>query len=200
MRKDFFRLMPACRRGREMAAPSGKFWMPMPRARAMAAGRRVGSLRAARAKEMPTAIPSGMLCMAMASTSRVLRRPEPSRGAWRKAGVRWGRSVFMVTRNRTPRTEPPAAGNHPGSRPPPPPQWPDEQGPHAGRDHHTGSKAQQELVELPVDPAAKQKDGGRAQSRHKTCKASARCGPNQCVCQSEFPFPAEGVWTGSPPL
>ena len=87
----------------------------MPRARAMAAGRRVGSLRAARAKEMPTAIPSGMLCMAMASTSRVLRRPEPSRGAWRKAGVRWGRRVFMVTRNRTPRTEPPAAGNHPGS-------------------------------------------------------------------------------------
>ena len=76
----------------------------------------------------------------------------------------------------------------------------DEQGPHAGRDHHTGGKAQQELMELPVDPAAEQKDGGRAQSRHKTCKTSAACGPNQCVCQSEFPFPAEGVWTGSPPL
>ena len=57
-----------------------------------------------------------------------------------------------------------------------------------------------ELMELPVDPAAEQKDGGRAQSRHKTCKTSAACGPNQCVCQSEIPFPAEGVRTGSPPL
>ena len=48
--------MPSWYSGREMAAPSGKFWMPMPRARARAPA--APSPAAARAKARPTAMPS----------------------------------------------------------------------------------------------------------------------------------------------
>ena len=96
-----------------MAAPSGKFWIPMPRARAIEAGSRVMSAWAARAKEMPTAIPSGMLCMVMASTSRVFRRPRSPDPRSRSSGVRWGSRTSIPARKAMPRTEPPAAGSQP---------------------------------------------------------------------------------------
>ena len=107
--------IPSCRRGREMAAPSGKFWMPMPSARAVAAVSRLGSpLWAARAKETPTAIPSGMLWKVMARTSRMLRRLAGGRSCRSRSGERWGSRASMLRRKAMPSTEPPAAGSQPG--------------------------------------------------------------------------------------
>ena len=93
-----------------MAAPSGKFWMPIPRARATAAVSWAGvSPWEASAKEMPTAIPSGMLWRVTARTRRGVRRPR-----WRKdSGVSWGSRASMASRKAMPRTDPPAAGTHP---------------------------------------------------------------------------------------
>ena len=82
MRKARPRPIPSCRRGREMAAPSGKFWMPIPAARARAEAIMAGSSpRAARAQATPTAMPSGMLCRVTASTSMAVRRREVCPGA-----------------------------------------------------------------------------------------------------------------------
>jgi hypothetical protein len=93
-----------------MMAPSGKFWMPIPRARATAAVSWAGvSPWEASAKEMPTAIPSGMLWRVTARTRRGVRRPR-----WRKdSGVSWGSRASMASRKAMPRTDPPAAGTHP---------------------------------------------------------------------------------------
>ena len=117
LRKARHRLNPACRKGREMAAPSGKFWMPMPRARAQAAERAPGSpCWAARAKASPTAMPSGMLCRVTASTSRVVRRqPEGSPSGSCSFRCRWGSSRSRASMKAIPTTKPPAAGCHPGT-------------------------------------------------------------------------------------
>ncbi|CAN3967394.1 30S ribosomal protein S6, partial [Dysosmobacter welbionis] len=68
--KALGRDQPPCRRGRATAAPSGKFWMPMPMARAAAPAK--PSPPDTRAKASPTAIPSGTLCRVMAVISRVV--------------------------------------------------------------------------------------------------------------------------------
>ena len=83
---------PSCRSGSEMAAPSGKFWMPMPAASASAVASAAGSpVWAARAKLRPTAIPSGMLCRVTALTSRVVRRqPQDGPSHWAAPGCRCG--------------------------------------------------------------------------------------------------------------
>ena len=72
MRNAFPFFAPAERRGRDTAAPSGKFCSPMPTARAMAPASAPASvLCAAAANASPTAMPSGMLCNVTASTSMV---------------------------------------------------------------------------------------------------------------------------------
>ena len=58
--QERFREAPWDRRGRDTAAPSGKFCRAMPRARAIAPARAPPSW-AAMAKERPTAMPSGVL-------------------------------------------------------------------------------------------------------------------------------------------
>ena len=98
-----------------MAAPSGKFCTPTPRARATAAVNRAGSSAwAARAKETPTAMPSGILCRVTASTSIRVRRREvwPSR-QWKDSGAKWGSRASMASKNAMPRADPPAAGSQP---------------------------------------------------------------------------------------
>ena len=96
-----------------MAAPSGKFWIPMPRARAIEAGSRVMSAWAARAKEMPTAIPSGMLCMVMASTSRVFRRPRSPGPAVQKLRREVGEQNVHPGQKGDAQDGAPAAGSQP---------------------------------------------------------------------------------------
>ena len=93
-----------------MAAPSGKFWMPIPMARAAAPAR--PSPSAARAKARPTAIPSGTLCRVMAVMRRVFCR-QSSRGTRRSRGSR----LSSAARNTTPSSIPAAAGSQPGSFP-----------------------------------------------------------------------------------
>ena len=65
---------PSLRSGREIAAPSGKFCMPIPMAKAAAEERAANSPPgcAASAKARPTAMPSGILCRVTANIRRVL--------------------------------------------------------------------------------------------------------------------------------
>lgn len=66
--------MPSARRGTATATPSGKFWMPMPMASAIAPASVADERSAATApKATPTASPSGKLWRVMAETSRTLR-------------------------------------------------------------------------------------------------------------------------------
>ena len=101
-----------------MAAPSGKFCRPMPSARAKAPVYRAGSSPcwAARAKEKPTAMPSGMLCSVTARTSRVVRfQEEECPSGWSAPRCRWGITESRAMRKPTPRRKPPAAGSQPGT-------------------------------------------------------------------------------------
>ena len=91
-----------------MAAPSGKFWMPIPMARAAAPAR--FSPFAARAKASPTAMPSGTLCRVMAVISRAFCRQMPSTGRFRSRG----KMLSSAARNTTPSSIPAAAGSQPG--------------------------------------------------------------------------------------
>ena len=69
------RPMPSRRSGTETAIPSGKFWRPIPRARAAAPATVAdGKPAAAAPKATPTANPSGKLWRVMASTRSTLRR------------------------------------------------------------------------------------------------------------------------------
>ncbi len=66
------RLAPACRTGRLMAAPSGRFCSPMPRLSAATPAIASGLPPAASAAASPTTMPSGRLCRVTASTTRPL--------------------------------------------------------------------------------------------------------------------------------
>ena len=69
--------MPSLLKGMETAAPSGKFWIPIPIAKAMAPPMVAEGRWAATApKATPTAKPSGILWSVMANTKRVLRCQE----------------------------------------------------------------------------------------------------------------------------
>lgn len=69
-KNDFPLLFPSLLSGIEMMAPSGKFWIAIPRDRAKApATESVVLPAAAPAKTTPTAIPSGILCKVTAKTS-----------------------------------------------------------------------------------------------------------------------------------
>ena len=84
----------------------------MPKARAVEAVRRAASpFWAARAKDTPTAIPSGMLCRVTASTSSAVRLGLAPR--WKDSGPKWGRRKSIPSRNPMPSSEPPAAGSQP---------------------------------------------------------------------------------------
>ena len=68
-------LCPSARNGMEMIAPSGMFWMAMPRDKTSALAAVICSLPARKPAYMtPTAIPSGMLCRVTASTIIVVRQ------------------------------------------------------------------------------------------------------------------------------
>ena len=74
MRKLRLRLHPSRRKGRDTAAPSGKFCKPMPTATLTAPIRASGLYPFCKApKATPTARPSGILCRVMESTSRITR-------------------------------------------------------------------------------------------------------------------------------
>ena len=65
---------PSRRKGMETAAPSGKFCNPIPKARTIAPTNTPMSGLIARAPNAtPTANPSGILCIVMANTNRMLR-------------------------------------------------------------------------------------------------------------------------------
>ena len=74
-KKAFFADIPSWRKGSEIAAPSGKFWIPMPTASAVAEAIIAGSLPcwAAKTKERPIAIPSGILCKVTAAINNFVR-------------------------------------------------------------------------------------------------------------------------------
>merc|ERR1719318_414695 len=64
---------PAALRGKDTATPSGKFWMPIPRARFLADSKVADFVRPIAPKPTPTARPSGMLCTVTATIRRRIR-------------------------------------------------------------------------------------------------------------------------------
>ena len=63
IKKAFLRLNPSLLKGTLTAKPSGKFWMPIPKAKRQAATKVAPSkLYAIEPKATPTAKPSGILC------------------------------------------------------------------------------------------------------------------------------------------
>ena len=96
------------------AMPSGKFWMPMPRASAIAPPMVApSSPAAAPPNSTPTARPSGMLCSVMAMTSSVVRCQSvlgPSASFSSKLMWRWGVNLSNAKRKRAPMMKPIAAG------------------------------------------------------------------------------------------
>ena len=99
--------------GRDTAAPSGKFWRPMPRARATAPARAPGAVSmAATEKLRPTAMPSGMLWSVTARTIMVVRfqwAGKPS--AWSLPMCRWGSRPSSSISAAPPSTKPPPTGS-----------------------------------------------------------------------------------------
>ena len=95
-----------------MMAPSGKFWMAMPRDSARAAIRVICASPASQpAYTTPTAMPSGILCSVTASTSMVVfcrRLWGPS--AFALFMCRWGITRSSTSRNSTPSQKPTTAG------------------------------------------------------------------------------------------
>ena len=95
-----------------MMAPSGTFWMAMPKETAMALAREmfVAPLSAP-AKTTPTAIPSGRLWMVTARASMaVLERWERMPSGLSVPMCRWGVSSSMSKRKPMPKRKPTAAG------------------------------------------------------------------------------------------
>ena len=90
--------MPAARKGREMMAPSGKFWMAMPRDIASAPPSETSAAPVSQpARTTPTAMPSGMLCRVTAITIMVLLGsellgPSASSASRCKWGIKWSRA------------------------------------------------------------------------------------------------------------
>ena len=113
-------LSPSARRGIEMIAPSGKFWMAMPRDSASALAAVICVLPARNpAYITPTAIPSGMLCSVTASSIMVVR-PSLFLGpsAWSLPTCRWGIRWSSASKNSTPNQNPANAGKN-ANRPSP---------------------------------------------------------------------------------
>ena len=112
---------PSCRKGSEIAAPSGKFCMPIPIAKAIADAYIAGlSCWAANANESPTAAPSGILCNVTAKIRSVVRfevDAGPSRTFSKgcKCGMIWSNP----NRNNAPSANPHVGIIHPGSTPAP---------------------------------------------------------------------------------
>ncbi len=105
-------LCPSARNGMEMIAPSGMFWMAMPRDKTSALAAVICSLPARKPAYMtPTAIPSGMLCRVTASTIIVVWPslvfgPSACSLPTCRWGIRWSRA----SKNRTPIQNPTNAG------------------------------------------------------------------------------------------
>lgn len=97
-----------------MIAPSGKFWMAMPRESTKAPPRvTMESPERYPAKTAPTAMPSGMLWIVTASTSmvvldKVLRGPSASS----LPTCRWGIRRSSASKNKMPHQKPAAAGKN----------------------------------------------------------------------------------------
>jgi len=71
---DFHFELPAARMGMEMMAPSGTFWMAIPKETAMALASEIFEMPlSAPAKTTPTAIPSGRLWIVTAKASIAVR-------------------------------------------------------------------------------------------------------------------------------
>ena len=106
-------MSPVPTSGMEMIAPSGKFWMAMPMASANAPAVEISALpESMPASTTPTAMPSGRLCSATASTS-ILDLPRPQ---WQPSGqsesmCMWGMSVSSNSRKPMPARKPTAAGS-----------------------------------------------------------------------------------------
>ena len=98
----------------EMIAPSGKFWMAMPTARARAPAMVMpASPINAPAKVTPTDMPSGMLCSVTARTSMVVFFNEVSTPSGSVLSrCRCGIKLSSARRNAMPPKKPPAAGTH----------------------------------------------------------------------------------------
>ena len=116
-RKPYLKALPLERpvptRGMEIIAPSGKFWMAIPiaRAKAPAAVMTLSPLNIA-ARTTPTAIPSGRLWRATAKTSI----KDFPRVVWRPSGLselrwRWGIKLSRMSRKNIPPRKPAAAGS-----------------------------------------------------------------------------------------
>jgi len=110
--------IPSHRSGIETASPSGKFWIPIPRARAIAApNEAAGKPAAIVPKATPTARPSGMLCNVMARISKVLCRQLvfiPSASSSGNPTWRCGNSLSIARKKMSPKRKPVAAGIHAG--------------------------------------------------------------------------------------
>ena len=103
---------PSARSGSEMIAPSGKFWMAMPRAKAIApASVMFDAPLIQPAKTTPTAMPSGKLCSVTASTISVVRAswvegPSGASSPRCRCGIAWS----SAKRKSMPNQKPIAAG------------------------------------------------------------------------------------------
>ena len=112
--KAFPFFIPSARRGMEMIAPSGKFWMAMPSDSANAPAAVIWALPDRYpAYTTPTAIPSGMLWRVTASTIMVVRRSwllGPS--VWPLFTWRWGTMWSRPSKKRMPIQKPATAGTN----------------------------------------------------------------------------------------
>ena len=108
------RLAPARLRGMATANPSGKFWIPIPMAKAMAPAMVAPSMPLAAApNNTPTAKPSGMLWSVMANTNRVVLCNwvlTPSVSCSLKLMWRCGSFLSKKNKNIAPVKKPTAAG------------------------------------------------------------------------------------------
>jgi len=112
----------------ETASPSGKFWMPMPIASAIApANVAAGNPAATVSNATPTASPSGKLCRVMAVTSSTLRCRVvlmPSASSMANPRCRCGKHDLPPTGRRRPAGTRRPPGSSPAPRSPPPLRWP----------------------------------------------------------------------------
>ena len=109
---DFHFELPAARIGMEMMAPSGTFWMAIPKATATALANEIFEVPfSAPAKTTPTAMPSGRLWMVTAIASMAVRESRE----WGPSGLsvpicKCGVSSSIISRNPIPNRNPTAAG------------------------------------------------------------------------------------------
>ena len=167
---------PSRRSGIATANPSGKFWMPMPIASAIApANVAAGNPAATAPNATPTASPSGKLCRVMAVTSSTLRCQVvliPSACSISSPRCRCGKMRSTTHRNAPPSRNPTVAGIQPGT--PAPLRHLDgrrQQRPKTGRDHHAGRKAEHGIQQRAAHVPG-QKNGRRACRSHTPGKNS----------------------------